>query len=147
VADREALAWFSCFRFDQPWTRELEDEIRERLLDRVIDGLEVVGLWAGGELCGVAAWRIHGSTDPVLCRGDIVAVDNARRRKTYGRRLKLEMMMAATRAGAAAISSRVHRDNVAMRSLNEQLEGVEEDDEEDPNYVLCVIPLGVSERL
>lgn len=74
--DRAALARFTCARIGQPWTELVQSVVRNELANQLEKGhVSAVGLFddAGG-LLGVAAWRVHDTMSPVLCRGDIVAV-------------------------------------------------------------------------
>jgi len=88
----------------------------------------------------VAAWRIYRATIPILCRSDIVAVDNAHRHNGYGLALKKFVIDTARAAGAAAVTSRVDRRNVRMLALNELVGGVV-DQGDDPDNCICVISL------
>jgi len=108
-----------------------------------------VGLFdESGQLQGVAAWRIHRVSQPVLCRGDIVAVAIGAQRNGFGRLLKEAMLAAARAEGAVAVSSVVHRQNTAMLRLNQQLGTVVEALPDDPDDCLCVFgplaPAGAS---
>lgn len=90
-----------------------------------------IGLFCGGALRGVAAWRLYPSTP--LARSDVVAVTVGHQGKGYGRRLKEGVLTAAYRAGAIALVSLVDRRNETMIRLNKKLGGrmelLEEDDD------------------
>jgi GNAT superfamily N-acetyltransferase len=141
--DRGSLASFTCARLGEPWTEAVQQAVREHLADDVAEGrVSAVGLFEDdGALRGVAAWRVHYASQPVLCRGDVVAVAVRSQRRGYGRQLKEAMIVEARSAGAAAISSIVHRENVAMLRLNERLGAVIEPVEDDPDHYYCVIPV------
>jgi GNAT superfamily N-acetyltransferase len=143
-ADRPALESFSCARLGEPWAEAVQHAIRTDLPAQLAAGLvSAVGLFddGAGMLCGVAAWRTYDVITPVLCRADIVAVAVRERRKGYGRALKEALIAEAKTAGAAAVSSIVHRDNTAMLDLNRHLGAVFERIPDDDDHCRCVIPL------
>lgn len=142
VADAPALSGFTCARLLEPWAEVVQEVIRNDLANHLARGdLEAAGLFDDDGLCGVAAWRIYSATSPVLCRADIVAVTIGKQRQGYGRALKEAVMAEATLAGAAAVSSLVHRENTSMLVLNRQLGAVIEDIPDDVDYLRCVIAL------
>lgn len=143
AADREALAAFTCARLGEPWAEVVQEAIRHELIGQVMSGgVSAVGLFdPGGDLCGVAAWRIYDTMPPILCRADIVGVAIRERRRGHGRALKGAVIAAARTAGATAVSSIVHRDNTPMINLNRQLGAVMETSPADREHCLCVIGL------
>lgn len=118
--DRTAIEAFTCARPGQPWTEDVEEEIRQNLTDQVESGeVSAVGIFDDeGSLRGVAAWRVRVWDGRVDCRGDTVAVAIASQGQGYGRRLKQAMIDAAKAAGATVLISVVHSQNTAMLSLN-----------------------------
>jgi ribosomal protein S18 acetylase RimI-like enzyme len=84
---------------------------------------------------------VFDAAPPILCRGILVAVANAHRRKGHGRRLKQAMIDAARAAGAVAISSTVDRRNHGMIALNRSLGALVERIPDDPDNVRCIVAL------
>jgi RimJ/RimL family protein N-acetyltransferase len=78
-----------------------------------------MGLHLDNTLVAVAAWNILPG-DPVVWRSIVVAVAEGHQRRGYGTRLKGLVVEKARTDGAAAITSVVHRDNLAMWRINEQ---------------------------
>jgi GNAT superfamily N-acetyltransferase len=142
--DRASLTSFTCARLGEPWAEAVQTTIRNDLADQLTSGdVSAMGLFEpGGALCGVAAWRIYDAIPPVLCRADIVAVAQSERRKGYGRALKQALIDRARAAGAVAVASIVHRDNVSMIALNRQLGAVVEPNAGDIDHCYCMISVG-----
>jgi GNAT superfamily N-acetyltransferase len=141
VEDRAALESFDCRDFREPWTNEIEETIRERLVGSVASGdLTAIGLFTGDRLHGIAVWRIDRG-DPPVCHSILVALQMGSYRKGYGRRLKEVVVERARCAGAAAVISVVHMKNERMLDLNARFGAAIEPDEADPRYRRCIIPL------
>jgi len=70
-----------------------------------------------------------------------VAVAVSEQRSGYGRALKQAMIDAAIEAGAVAVTSLVHRQNVAMLALNRGFGAELIEIEDKPDYWGCLIRL------
>ena len=103
------------------------------------DDLEAWGLWVGHELAGIVAWRLQ--ADVGICRSILLAVDRRHRRRGYGRRLKEMELECARGAGARAVVSLVHFENVPVIQLNWSLGGTFSHPAGDPDHFHCIIAL------
>lgn len=138
---RSDLASFSCARFGQRWTRQVEDGIRGHVADALERG-DVYGLgaWDEGRLCGLVVWK-PARDYPNIWRSSILAVRNGYRSHGLGGRLKDAMLNIAREGSGVAVASVVHRENTRMREINEKRGGVYEQDAEDPDLLLYTIRL------
>ncbi len=137
---RAQLRSFSCATAGQEHTLEVEQQIREWAAEEFAAGhVEGLGSWDDDEL---AALIIFKASD-WLWKVTVLATDNRYRRRKQAQRLKREVMRRAEDAGAKALVSLVHRDNLPMLALNIKLGGVVDPpaDRENP-YLVCTIPLG-----
>jgi hypothetical protein len=118
---RAHLRGFSCATAGHEHTLEVEQQIREWVADELASGhVEGLGSWDDDEL---AALIIFKPSDG-LWKVTVLATDNRYRRRKQAQRLKLEVMRRADAAGAPALVSLVHRDNLPMLALNNKLGGV-----------------------
>ncbi|HEX7166692.1 MAG TPA: GNAT family N-acetyltransferase [Acidimicrobiales bacterium] len=145
---RHHLAAFRCATTGQPFTLEVEQEIRSDLAGALERGIvHALGSWDGDRLGAVIAfsaapgtawWRVH-----------LLATDHAYRRRKQALRLKYAVLSKARDAGADAVISRVHRDNHPMLALNRRLGGwcastatdADGDAGDDDEFLACAIPL------
>lgn len=116
--DAAELATFACNTLRAPWTLAAQFAINENLVFSLEHGnAEGVGLWERSTLLGLAAWSVH-PDDSIIWRCHTVAVRNGRKRHGLGRRLKIEVLDRARRAGARRVESNVHKSNDPMLDLN-----------------------------
>ena len=106
-----ALARFECRSFGEPWSAQVQEQIREKLPDAIArSATNGIGLWSdSGQLVGVVAWQqVDG--DPDVAVIPVLAVAVGRHRLGYGRTLKTEVLARAGRAGCVMALSSVHED-------------------------------------
>jgi GNAT superfamily N-acetyltransferase len=138
---REHLAAFTCARYREPWTRAIEEMIRDSLADSLdLGGVEAVGAWDLDVLTGLAVWTVQDGG--ALWRSNVVAVQRGYQRQGIGRLLKTELVRRARAAGAHRITSTVYWANEPMLLLNRRAGAdIQADPEEPRNYRLCTIDL------
>jgi GNAT superfamily N-acetyltransferase len=133
----QQLANFCCATLGDEFTLDVEQEIRRYLTDELATGhVEALGSWDGDNLAALIAYNPRGPYWKVT----VLATDHHYRRLKQAQRLKQIVLQRAADAGASALVSRVHPENVPMRALNEKLGGVVDDapDPDDPNLVCTV---------
>jgi len=136
---RAQLRSFSCATVGHEHTLEVEQQIREWVAEELASGLvEGLGSWDEDELAALIIFK----PSDWLWKITVLATDNRFRRRKQAQRLKLEVMRRAGEAGAKALVSLVHRDNLPMLALNNKLGGVVDSpaDRDNP-YLVCTVPL------
>lgn len=134
---RAQLATFSCASAGQEHTLEVEQQIREWVADELESGQVMgIGSWDQDRLAALVIFVPH----ELFWKITVLATDNRYRRRKQALRLKIEVMRRARNAGARAVISRVHRDNLPMLALNKKLAGViDPPTDEDNPYVVCTV--------
>lgn len=134
--DVDSLATFACARSDAPYSLEVERYIRTIAPEEFGAGVvEVLGSWDGSALVAVIVY----TTTLPLWHVTALATSPRYERRKQAFRLKLAVITRARAAGAAAVYSHVHRDNIPMRNLNEKLGGVCELLDPDGPYLVCTV--------
>ena len=119
--DRAALETFACVVYRQPWTQEIEHLVREELSPWLDAGHgEAAGAFENGVLVAVASWTPI-IEEPPTWRSGLIAVRTGSARRGHGLGMKMHVLERARAAGAAAVTSTLHRDNHAMWRINERL--------------------------
>ncbi len=135
--DNAALQRFRCAG-GGPWAFAVERYIRTVLERELVGGhVRATGLWNGNFLAAVIVFTMEPAM-PALCRCHYLAVAASCRRQGCGERLKTWLLDEAWKDGRTAVLSRVHRDNIAMLSLNDKL-GAHILDPEDDDHRPCII--------
>jgi ribosomal protein S18 acetylase RimI-like enzyme len=131
------LAGFTCAAGDDGYSAQVQRDIRTAIAEELAAGYsKALGSWDRSEL---AAIIVYTTTNP-FWTVPILATDLRYRRHKQAERLKREVVRRAAAAGAAALVSRVHRDNYAMLALNRKLgAAVDFPDDGDNPFIVCTI--------
>lgn len=135
-SDDAALSTVRCGTWDS-WDREVQDAIALHLAGELRKGTNrALGLWADDDqLAAVIAWRRYGDN----WRITLLAVDLRYRGNGYAEILKRQVAVLAVAEGVRLLFSSVHRDNTAMRHINEKLKAGREVDPKEIDYFLYVV--------
>lgn len=136
--DLKALRKFRCQNVGEKHTRDVERLIRRGVCDELAGPNPAIGVLVAEtrtfEIVGVIAWRETVDAFEIVALG----VVPERRREGIGTLLKVHVMEIALAAGVDRVHSDVHRNNRAMRALNEKLGAAAEKSPEDGDYLVCV---------
>lgn len=140
TADAASLREFRCAGYREPWSALIEEMIQEQLADEIAHGsCRAAGIWLGGQLVGLYAWRLDPTTG--VARSILLAVRITGRRQGIGHQLKGHLLAEARAAGARELVSLVDWDNEPMLRLNQRLGASIRRLPGDDQYALCVLPL------
>lgn len=146
--DRAALSTFTCARLREPWAVDVEEWIRELVVDAVLSGQAIGFVCTDGEaVVGVATLFPPDSTDTLgVGFASLLATAISHRRMGVARALKMAVMDEARSRGYRFLESRVHEDNAAMLALNRTLGAdmrrlLPGPEWEFPDHISCVIAL------
>lgn len=138
LEDAQHLRTFRCATEGLAFTLEVEQQIRTSVPEELAEGrVEALGSWDGDQLAALIVFKPHSR----LWMVTVLGTDHRYRERKQAFRLKREIVRRARDAGAAAVTSHVHRDNAPMAGLNRKLDGVP-DPGADPEgeYVLWTVP-------
>jgi ribosomal protein S18 acetylase RimI-like enzyme len=140
---RQQLSEFNCLRwYQQDWNEVIDYYIRQYLADHLHDGIAMgLGVVVGTVLASVLAWSEVG--DPPVWESNALATASGIgfSRRGFAETLKRELIELARVADIRTVRSYVHKDNVAMISLNRKLGADITPDPDDPlgRYQICDI--------
>ena len=135
------LKRFSCFDPSRPYTKPVEDNIRNELVKVWQAGdVSVLAVADSGRVLGVVAYSFSFAGDSKMGYSQLLATVNGLQRDGIGSSLKAAAMDEMRSRGCLAVSSYVHKSNVEMHCTNAQWHFDSGQPDED-DYILVVIAL------